>query len=155
MLCSHLTSAFASMSPSNLTLHQCWWKHKCRHRDWLWTHSLRQRFHCYWHNVKLWRWCKHKRQVWTGLNYETHTPSGLIFATFKHFVTARNEVAARLCFHRCLWFCSQGGGWQGDVRGRGVCLAGSVRGRNGRCSGRYTSYWNAFLFHKASVISMF
>ena len=25
------------------------------------------------------------------------------------FVTARNEVGARLYFHRCLWFCSQGG----------------------------------------------
>ena len=24
--------------------------------------------------------------------------------------TARNEVGARLCFYRCVWFCSQGGG---------------------------------------------
>ena len=23
-------------------------------------------------------------------------------------VTTRNEVGARLCFHRCVWFCSQG-----------------------------------------------
>ena len=23
--------------------------------------------------------------------------------------TARNEVGARLCFYRCVWFCSQGG----------------------------------------------
>ena len=36
---------------------------------------------------------------------------------------------------------------------RGVCVAGSVYGkggmhgrRNGHCSGRYASYWNAFLF---------
>ena len=39
MLCSHLTSAFASTS--------------------------HQYLRCYWHNVKLWRW--RKRQVWTGL----------------------------------------------------------------------------------------
>ena len=25
-------------------------------------------------------------------------------------ITARNEVGARLCFYRCVWFCSQGGG---------------------------------------------
>ena len=25
------------------------------------------------------------------------------------FITARNEVGARLCFYMCLWFCSQGG----------------------------------------------
>ena len=25
------------------------------------------------------------------------------------FITAHNEVGARLCFHRCVWFCSQGG----------------------------------------------
>ena len=24
-------------------------------------------------------------------------------------ITARNEVGARLCFYRCVWFCSQGG----------------------------------------------
>ena len=28
--------------------------------------------------------------------------------------TARNKVGARLCFHRCVWFCSQGGStWPG------------------------------------------
>ena len=27
-----------------------------------------------------------------------------------HFITARNEVRARLCFYTCLWFCSQEGG---------------------------------------------
>ena len=50
--------------------------------------------------------------------------------------------------------------WGGGMRGRGACVvewgackAGAmhvgVRGRkNGNCSGRYASYWNAFLFSK-------
>ena len=50
--CSHLTFAFVSTSTS----HQ-WW-HKRKHRDWIWTHSLRQCLHCYWHNAQLWYWCK-------------------------------------------------------------------------------------------------
>ena len=29
---------------------------------------------------------------------------------FVWFVTARNEVGARLCFYTCLWFCLQGRG---------------------------------------------
>ena len=32
--------------------------------------------------------------------------------------------------------------WQGDVRGR----------RDGHCSGRYASYWNAFLLFQFSII---
>ena len=28
---------------------------------------------------------------------------------FNNFITARNEVGARVCFYRCVWFCSQGG----------------------------------------------
>ena len=42
--------------------------------------------------------------------------------------------------------------WQGTVRGRGVCMAGGMCGRgcvcgskDGHCSGRYASYWKAFL----------
>ena len=36
--------------------------------------------------------------------------------------------------------------WQG-VCGGGACMAGGVRGtRDGHCSRRYASYWNAFLF---------
>ena len=32
--------------------------------------------------------------------------------------TARNKVGARLCFHRCVWFCSQGGStWPGTTPG--------------------------------------
>ena len=80
------------------------------------------------------------------------------------FITARKEV--------CLWFCSQGGGgvpvfvrgisvWEG-VSVWGVLVQGvSVQGSLSRGSvsgglyhgdphmvmwGRYTSYWNAFLF---------
>ena len=41
-------------------------------------------------------------------------------------------LAERLCFHKRLSFCPQGGG----VCGR----------RAGHCSGRYASYWNAVLF---------
>ena len=39
-------------------------------------------------------------------------PSSIVQAVI---FTARNEVGARLCFYRCVWFCSQGGGstWPG------------------------------------------
>ena len=64
-----------------------------------------------------------------------------------------------MCGGGCAW---QGGhAWQGVVggmRGRGACMAGGTcmaggcawQGamcgrRNGHCSGRYASYWNAFL----------
>ena len=82
-------------------------------------------------------------------------------------ITVRNVVAARLCFHRRLWFCSQRGegvrgrgcAWQGACmaggmhgggmhgRGGGACVcSGGMHGRsNGHCSGQYASYWNAFL----------
>ena len=36
---------------------------------------------------------------------------------------------------------------QGGMHGRGICMQGGMRGRrNDHCSGRYASYWNAFLF---------
>ena len=42
------------------------------------------------------------------------------------------------------WGCTWGHAWQG----RGVYGKGGVRGRkDGHCSGRYASYWNAFLFY--------
>ena len=56
--------------------------------------------------------------------------------------------------------CDRGHAWQGDVRQgmctgdmhggdawqEGVCMVGGMRGRrDGHCSGRYASYWNAFL----------
>ena len=37
------------------------------------------------------------------------------------FITARNEVGARLCFYTCLWFCSQGGGIP-------ACIACGIQG---------------------------
>ena len=84
---------------------------------------------------------------------------------FKEIVTACNEVGARLCFHRRAW---QGGACVagGVCMAGGVCVAeggscvaggyawqegGAMHGggmhgrRNGHCSGRYASYWNAFL----------
>ena len=44
-----------------------------------------------------------------------------------------------------------GHAWQGcmvgDVYSRGACMVGGMRGRrNDHYSGRYSSYWNAFLF---------
>ena len=54
------------------------------------------------------------------------------------FFTVLNLVAARLCFHWHLLFCSQGGG---------ACVAGGMCGRrDGHCSGWYASCWNALLF---------
>ena len=47
--------------------------------------------------------------------------------------------------------CMAGACMAGGVCGRGVCMAwghewqGVRARRNGHCSGRYTSYWNAFL----------
>ena len=47
------------------------------------------------------------------------------------FITARNELAARLCFHRCLWFCSQ----------VGVCVAGRGMHGGGLCGGGRGCAW--------------
>ena len=49
--------------------------------------------------------------------------------------------------------CMVEGAWQGGVYGRWACMVGGVHGkgggvrgrRDGHCSGRYASYWNAFL----------
>ena len=58
--------------------------------------------------------------------------------------------------------CMAGGlAWQGvcmagGMHGRGTCVAGGVRARrDGHCSGRYVSFWNAFLLlvFNASVFS--
>ena len=38
--------------------------------------------------------------------------------------------------------CGRGHAWQGGLRGR----------RDGHCSGRYASYWNAFLFNMNLLI---
>ena len=49
-----------------------------------------------------------------------------------------------MCLHLCVSHSVHGGGraWRS-----GVCMAGGgLRGRrDGHCSGRYASYWNAFL----------
>ena len=60
-----------------------------------------------------------------------------------------------ICGGLCAWQGGiHGGGMHGrGVHGRGTCMAvGCVTGgmhgrRDGHCSGRYASYWNAFLFH--------
>ena len=78
-------------------------------------------------------------------------------------VTVCKRSLRRLCFYRCL---SVHGGhtWQGGgMHGREACVVGDVSGRGWACmpcmppsryygygirsmSGRYASYWNAFLF---------
>ena len=47
-------------------------------------------------------------------------------------------VAERLCFHKRLSFCPQG---------EGYILLTRHSPRDGHCSGRYASYWNAFLLN--------
>ena len=58
--------------------------------------------------------------------------------------TVHNVVAERLCFHRRV--CH-------SVHGAGGCVSQHALGQtpsppDGHCSGRYASYWNAFLFGK-------
>ena len=50
--------------------------------------------------------------------------------------------------HTCPGACVAGGVCMaGGMHGRVVCMAEGVHGRrDGHCSGRYASYWNAFLF---------
>ena len=92
------------------------------------------------------------------------------------FLPSATVVAERLCFHKRLSFCKRGAmcggggihgrGVAGGIHGRvcvaeghawqGACVAGGMCGRGGgmhgrrdsHCSGRYASYWNAFLFQK-------
>ena len=86
----------------------------------------------------------------------------------RKLLNVRNVVVARICFHRRLWFCSQGGRhvWWGHAW-QGVCMAGGMHGRrivcgkgvcvdrrDGYCSGQYASYWNAFLYCFSSLNSM-
>ena len=47
-----------------------------------------------------WTYPKSHLQVWKKVS---------TFNKPSPFVTARNEVGARLCFYMCVWFCSQGG----------------------------------------------
>ena len=49
--------------------------------------------------------------------------------------------------------CVAGGhAWQGGMHGKGCAWQGGMRGRrHGHCSGRYASYWNAFLY-KCDII---
>ena len=67
-------------------------------------------------------------------------------------ITFRKIDVTRLCFHRHLWFCSQGACMaRGCVAGghawQGGGMVGGMHGRrDGNCNGRYASYCNAFLF---------
>ena len=74
MLCSHLTSAYASTSTSQFNIASMVMWCKCIVTEWVWILFLRQCLHCYSHNVKLWQWRKRKRQVWTGLYWTAQNP---------------------------------------------------------------------------------
>ena len=73
-----------------------------------------------------------------------------------NLITARNEVAAGLCFYTCLSFCPQGGGvchTQTSPSGQtphgqtppGQTPPCTVHAGIRSTSRRYASYWNAFL----------
>ena len=66
----------------------------------------------------------------------------------QHIITARNEVGARLCFYTCLWFCSQGGCLPKCMLGYTPTPGSSACWEIRATSGRYASYWNAYLFSK-------
>ena len=56
---------------------------------------------------------------------------------------------ASMAWGHAWWGVCMAGGhaWQGGMHDRRVCVVGSVCGRgDSHCSGRYASYWNAFLF---------
>ena len=108
---------------------------------------------------------------WVAMSSATTKKQLISFASFLLFITAHNEVGARLYFHRRLWFCPQGGGvcvarghaWGAGMAGRQACMAGGHAwhacppGRHygyGRwsMSGRYASYWNAFLLVKLNLL---
>ena len=66
----------------------------------------------------------YSRTTWTLDNTRT-VHEAILNPSSWCLITARNEVGARLCFHRRVWFCSQGGmhGCRGDgVCGLGVCM---------------------------------
>ena len=92
----------------------------------------------------------------------------------KHLAYSLSVVPKRLCFHRHLSFCSRGGGhalgqtppsWQTPSPGqrspgRHTHWADTPRADtpwadtpspHGLCSGRYASYWNAFLLSFISL----
>ena len=66
-----------------------------------------------------------------------------IMGSHQVIFTVRNVVAARLCFHRCLWFCSRGCGRHPPGQ---TSPASPSPLRDGYYSGRYASYWNAFFY---------
>ena len=55
--------------------------------------------------------------------------------------TSATVVAERLCFHKGLSFCLQGG----KVYIPTLQTVPPLTPRHGHCSGRYASYWNVFL----------
>ena len=71
---------------------------------------------------------------------------------FNLFLPAAAKLWPRLCFYSCMWFCSQGGsasvhaGIPPPPPGGGTPPGKEAPPGIRSMSGRYASYWNAFLF---------
>ena len=85
--------------------------------------------------------------MWSVSGWYTSYWNAFLLLLFFRIITARNEVGARLYFHRHLWFCPQGvvvaqhALQQGVPAPRGVC-SGGVPGLGGVCSrGEGASIW--------------
>ena len=67
---------------------------------------------------------------------------------FCYIFTVRNSSCGKVMFlHLSVSHSVHGEGraWRRGMHGKGVCGGGGMRGRrDGHCSGRYASYWNAF-----------
>ena len=89
------------------------------------------------------------RVKWMYVNTET----GQVRGDNKiNMFTVRNQVAERLCFHRRLSFCLRRGVYPSMHWGRHPPPGQTYPSMHwadpppdGHCSGRYASYWNAFL----------
>ena len=78
------------------------------------------------------------------------------------FITARKQSLRRLCFYSCLSVILFTGEGVCVVAGGRAWLQGGMHGCGGACvrydeirpmSGRYASYWNAFLFQNLSPVT--
>ena len=98
MLCSHLTSAFASTwtSLSNFNIASIVTQTQTQ-RSGVWRHSLHQHLPCYLHNIKRWQWRKRRNESEQSFMLSLFLPPA-------------NEVCEGYAFTPvCQSFCSQGG----------------------------------------------
>ena len=103
--------------------------------------------------VRIIMWCSviHIRRTSQFIHCRTKTfIVAFSCVTCLGFFTARNEVWARLYFHRRLILFTGGMPGPGELSGPRGCLVWGVPGGDppppdGYCCRRYASYWNAFL----------